>query len=92
MLRYRHQRIDGRADVLIDFLVPVRRLGADEAGDSCRPIDIIREDEAMILSTPLEEVDRVLQIMASLSELHLLEFLVTVANPLIGKVSATQVI
>jgi hypothetical protein len=92
MLRNRHQRVDGRADVLVDLLVPVRRLGADETRNCSRPIDIIREDEAMILRAPLEEVYRVFQLVAPLPELHLLEFFVAVAYPQISKVGATQVI
>jgi hypothetical protein len=92
MLRHRHQGIDGRADALIDLLVPVCRLGAYEAGNSSRPVDFVRKDEAVILSTPLEEVHRVLQVMTLLSELHLLKLLVVVTDPLVGKVGTAQII
>jgi hypothetical protein len=92
MLRYFHQRIDGRAHSLVDLFIPFGRLRVNEPRDRGRPIVGVGEDEAMTLGASLEEVHWVLRFMPSLPELHLLELLVPIPHPLIHQIRAPQIV
>jgi hypothetical protein len=88
MLRYFHQRIDGRAHPLVDFFIPFGRLRADKPRDRGRPVFGVGEDEAMVLGASLEEVDWVFRFVSSLPKLHLLKLLVPIPHPLVRQIRA----
>jgi hypothetical protein len=89
MLRYFHQRIDGRAHSLVDFFIPLGQLRTNEPQDHGRSIVSVGEDKAMVLGASLEEVHRVFRFMPSLPELHLLKLLVPIPHPLIRQIRAS---